>query len=42
MDNSLSLENIFDQAEQLLFDVTQKETKSRTFTCFRSVTRNFS
>jgi replicative DNA helicase len=25
-DNSLSLENIFDQAEQLLFDVTQKKT----------------
>lgn len=25
-DNSLSLENIFDQAEHLLFDVTQKKT----------------
>jgi len=33
-DNSLSLENIFDQAEQLLFNVTQKKTKFGITSCF--------
>ena len=33
-DNSLSLETVFDQAEQLLFNATKKKNKSRSFTCF--------
>ena len=33
-DNSLSLESVFDQAEKLLFNVTQKKAEFRTFARF--------